>query len=164
MDTNSTQSKFLYTKLHGPSQRKFEILVILAQWLKSSDDVITKVMKTDSSNHIQTCSQLLKAHLVFVEWVFWHIIKVNITKTNVFNKAFKAVHPTKNRIAGSVQLCIEKLCTQFDKMTKSWIRFKWGVVGDRKKLCHSKCLSFSPMEIGEREHSTKLKPFSFFNF
>ena len=59
--------KFLYTKLPGPSHGIF-----IHQWLhmvtyKSSDDV-----KTNSSNHLQTCSQLLKAHVAFVEWVFWH--------------------------------------------------------------------------------------------
>ena len=54
----------------------------------------------------------LKAHVEFFEWVFLHIIKVNTTLTKVFNKAFKAVDPTKNPVARSVQLCIEKLWKQ----------------------------------------------------
>ena len=54
--------------------------VIFAQWHKSSDDVITKVMKTNSPNHLQVCSQLLKAYVVFVEWVFWHIINTKVNK------------------------------------------------------------------------------------
>ena len=44
-------------KLHRPSQRNV-------------DDITTKVIKTNSPNHLQTCSQGLKAHVVFVEWVF----------------------------------------------------------------------------------------------
>ena len=61
-------------------------------------------MKTNSPNHLQICSQLLKAHVAFVEWVFCYIMKVNTTKTKVFKIAFKAMHPTKNPMAGSAQL------------------------------------------------------------
>ena len=68
-------------------------------------------MKTNSSNYIHICSQLLKAHVVYDELVFWQIIKVNTTKTKAFNIAFKAMHPTKYPLAGSVQLHIEKLCS-----------------------------------------------------
>ena len=52
-------------------------------------------MKTNSPNPLQTCSQGLKAHVVFVEWVFWHIIKVNIKQVKVLDSAFKAMHQTK---------------------------------------------------------------------
>ena len=65
-----SSSKVSLYKLARTQSWNFYILVIFAQRLKLSDDVITKVMKTNSPNSLQTCSQGLKAHVVFVEWVF----------------------------------------------------------------------------------------------
>ena len=89
--SHRTKSKFLFTKLHGPNHGNF-----IYQWLrlvtyKSSNNVITKVMKTNSSNHLQTCSQLLK-HMQ--HWLngYFDIIKVN---NKVFNIAFESYASNK---------------------------------------------------------------------
>ena len=67
-------TKFFYKKVAQTQPKKFWYICDFYQWHKLSDDIITKVLKTISANHIQTFSQLLKAHVVFDEWVFWHKI------------------------------------------------------------------------------------------
>ena len=48
----SSSSKFLYTKLHRPSQRNVYISVNFSRWLKSSNEVTTKVIQTNLPNLI----------------------------------------------------------------------------------------------------------------
>ena len=86
--------KKISIKVAKTQPKKFWYICDFSQWHKSSDDVINW-LKTKSPNHIQTCSQLLKAHVAFVEWIFWHLIKVNTTLIKVLNITFKAMHPTK---------------------------------------------------------------------
>ena len=75
------------------------------QWFSPSD-VITKVMKTNSLNHLQTCSRLWK-HMWHLLNRYFDIVKVH---TKVFNIAYESYASNKNPMAGSAQLCIDKLC------------------------------------------------------
>ena len=82
----------------------------------------------NKSNRTKQCDQnhtyfiyklvtLFKAHLGFVEQVFWHKIKVNITQAMVLNMGFNAMHPTKNPMSATLYretlYCGQVLDTEF---------------------------------------------------